>query len=75
MKIGTLAAGLAAMTMAVAPVAASAAANGPQRSATPLQGEGMVGENGLVWGLLGAAVLIVGIIIIADSDDDEPVSP
>ncbi len=80
MKTGTLAAGLAALTLATAPIAANAAqSNGTastlQRSATPVEGEGFVGEYGLIWGLLGVAAIIIGIILITDDDDDVPVSP
>ena len=67
----------AAIGLAAAPLAASAAA--PTRSATPVEGEELAGGNGsgataLVVGAIVAA-LVAGIIIVSDDGDDQPVSP
>ncbi len=77
MKFNKMAAGLAAASLAVAPVAAQAAdsvAPAVERiGATSENSEKLEGENGILIALLAAAAVIAGIIIIAD--DDEPTSP
>lgn len=63
----------AALAMIGAPVAAQAAA---ERSASPVKKSEELAGSGLVVGLIAAALVVVGIIVVADSDDgDEPVSP
>ncbi|GAA4041096.1 hypothetical protein [Parerythrobacter jejuensis] len=72
MKLKKMALGLAAMTMAVAPMGATAIAN--ERAIAPVTAESeLEGENGILIALLAAAAVIAGIIIIAD--DDEATSP
>ncbi|MEP2988595.1 MAG: hypothetical protein ABJN65_04395 [Parasphingorhabdus sp.] len=78
MKLNKMAAGIAAASLAVAPVAAQAAdsvAPAVERiGATSENSEKLEGENGILIALLAAAAVIAGIIIIADGDDD-PTSP
>lgn len=72
MKMKKMALGLAAMTMAVAPIGATAIAS--DRVAAPITSESQLeGENGILIAILAAAAVIAGIIIIAD--DDDPTSP
>lgn len=77
MKLYKMAAGIAAASLAVAPVAAQAVdsvAPAVERvSATSVNSEKLEGENGILIALLAAAAVIAGIIIIAD--DDDPTSP
>ena len=77
MKFGKLAAGMAALTLVAAPVAAQASdrvAPAVDRvAATSSSSEKLEGENGILIAVLAAAAVIAGIIIIAD--DDNPTSP
>lgn len=77
MKLNKIAAGFAAASLAVAPVAAQAAdsvAPALERVASSsADSEKLEGENGILIALLAAAAVIAGIIIIAD--DDDPTSP
>lgn len=70
MKLKSLAVGIAALAAAVAPVGASALA--AQRSAAPVEDANELQGTGLLLGIVAAAAVIAGIIIIAD--DSDPVS-
>ena len=79
MKLGKLAAAIAAVSLTTAPVMAQAT-----NTATPAKVERvgtskadeakLEGSNGILIAVLAAAAVIAGIIIIAD-DDDDPTSP
>ncbi len=77
MKFGKLAAGIAAVSLIAAPVAAqvsnSAAPAVERIGATSTSSEELEGGSGILIALLAAAAVIAGIIIIAD--DDDPTSP
>ncbi|MEH6790770.1 hypothetical protein [Parasphingorhabdus sp.] len=77
MKFGKLAAGIAAVSLVAAPVAAQATgslAPAVERvGAASASSEKLEGGNGILIGVLAAAAVIAGIIIIAD--DDDPTSP
>lgn len=77
MKFGKLAAGIAAVSLVAAPVAAQSAnsrATAVERiGADSVSSEKLEGENGILIALLAAAAVIAGIIIIAD--DNDPTSP
>ena len=71
-KTATVLGAAAAAAMIAAPVAAA------ERYSAPVAGENEIGleGSGLIIGLLAAAAVIVGIILITDSDDeDDAVSP
>lgn len=81
-KTMMIAAGTA--SVALAPIAATAAApvvpiSAAARSApTSVDDSDLRGKNssvGIIIALLAAALIIVGIVIAADSNDDNPVSP
>jgi len=78
MKFGKLAAGIAAISLVAAPVAAQSVNNVAPAvdrvAAQSSSSEELEGENGILIAVLAAAAVIAGIIIIAD-DDDEPTSP
>jgi hypothetical protein len=71
MRLKTIALGTAAAAMASAPVLASSLS--AERSDAPVANEAELGGDGMIIGILAAAAVIAGIIIIADGDDD-PVS-
>lgn len=71
-KLKTAAISLAAFSMVAAPVAASAASSAV--SATGGQSE-LEGNSSWLIGLLGLLAGVTAAIIIADDDDDAPVSP
>lgn len=72
MKIRTLTAAAAAVSLAATP--AIAEANFDQAIA-PVEGESeLEGNSGIIIAVLAAAAVIGGIIIAADGDDDDPVS-
>jgi hypothetical protein len=68
---------LAALSVVAAPVAASAAsAAGGASAVSVTDGEnGLEGNSSWLIGLLGLLVGVGAIILIADDDDDAPVSP
>ncbi len=71
MKIRTLAAATAAISLAATPAIAEASFD---RAIAPVEGESeLEGSSGIIIALLAAAAVIAGIIIAADGDDD-PVS-
>ncbi|MFZ9396140.1 MAG: hypothetical protein ACO25F_08795 [Erythrobacter sp.] len=72
MKIRTIAAAAAVLSLATAPAIAEASL---ARTSAPVEGESeMGGGSGLLIAILAAAAVIGGIVIAADGDDD-PVSP
>lgn len=73
MNFGKLAAGIAAVSLIAAPVAAQAAPAVERIAAKSASSEKLEGQNGILIALLAAAAVIAGIIIIAD--DDDPTSP
>ena len=77
MKFGKLAAGIAAVSLVAAPVAAQVAGSTApaveRLGAKSTSEEKLEGQNGILIALLAAAAVIAGIIIIAD--DDDPTSP
>ena len=72
MKLRTLAAATAVVSLAASPAIAETAF---QRTAAPVEGESELGGSGTLLALLAAAAVIGGIIIAADGSDDAPVSP
>lgn len=66
--------GLAALSVATAPVAASAV--GVERAIAPAEGENIAGVPSVLIGILAAAAVIGGIVIASDDDDNDdlPVS-
>ena len=68
---------LAATSMIAAPVAASAApAVGAVESISAVDGQSeLEGSSGWLLGLLALAAIIAGIVIAADNDKDNPVTP
>ena len=71
MKIRTVVAATAALSLAATPAIAEAAFD---RSIAPIEGESeLEGGSGVLIAVLAAAAVIGGIIILADGDDD-PVS-
>lgn len=72
MKLKSIALGLAALAAVAAPVGASALA--AERAAAPVgSANELEGDNGILIGVVAAAAIIAGIIIISD-DGDEPIS-
>lgn len=72
MKIRTLAAAAAVLSLATAPAIAEISLD---RTPAPVEGESEVGGgSGLLIAILAGAAVIAGIVIAAD-DDDAPVSP
>ena len=72
MKIRTLAAAAAVLSLATAPAIAEVSLD---RAQAPAEGESELGGSGLLIALLAGAAVITGIIIAADGSDDEPLSP
>lgn len=77
MNFGKLAAGIAAVSLIAAPVAAQAVnsvAPAVERvGGTSSSSEKLEGGNGILIAILAAAAVVAGIIIIAD--DNDPTSP
>lgn len=72
MKIRTLAAVAAVLSLATAPAIAEVSLD---RAPAPVEGESeLAGGSGLLIAVLAAAAVIAGIVIASDGDDD-PVSP
>ena len=70
MKIRSLAAAAAVLSLATAPAIAEVSY---ARTSAPVEGENEIG-GGMLLGVLAAAAIIAGIVIIADGDN-KPVSP
>ncbi len=75
--IKRMAIALAATSTVVAPVAASAApAVSGARAGSAIGGESALeGDSSWIIGLVGLLAGITAIVLIADNDDDAPVSP
>ena len=72
MKIRTIAATAAVLSLATAPAIAEVSLD---RTSAPVEGESEFGQSsGLLLAVLAAAAVIAGIVIASDGDDD-PVSP
>lgn len=69
--------GLAAMSIIASPIAASAATGvGNARATSSVSGANdLGGGSGWIIGLVGLLAGVAAIIIIANDDDDAPVSP
>lgn len=66
---------LAALSVIAAPVAASAASSAP-RAASAVDGASeLEGNSSWIIGLVGLLVGVGAIILVADNDEDSPVSP
>ncbi len=77
MKIRTVLAATAAVSLAASPAIAQA-----DRSIAPITGENALGNDddggsgvGIILALLAAAAIIAGIVIASDNDDDTPDLP
>ncbi len=73
MKFRTLAAAVAAVSLAATPAIAEATFD---RAAAPVESESEIGEgsSGTIIAIVAGVAIIAGIIIAADDDDDDPVS-
>ncbi|MEP3050242.1 MAG: hypothetical protein ABJP48_11750 [Erythrobacter sp.] len=72
MKIRTIVAATAALSLAATPAIAEASFD---RAGAPVEGESeLEGGSGIIIAILAAAAVIAGIIVVADGDDDEPFS-
>jgi len=69
--------GLAAVSIAIVPIAASAAPGMDGARATSAVGDGneLGGNSGWIIGLIGLLAGVAAIIIIDKNDDDAPTSP
>ena len=65
---------LAAISVVAAPVAASAA-SGVRATSTATGASELEGNSSWIIGLIGLLAGVTAIILIADDDDDAPVSP
>ena len=70
MKIRTMAAAAAALTLAAAPAVAEVSFD---RTSAPVEGESELG-GGAILGALAVAAIIAGIIVAADTDEDVAIS-
>lgn len=71
MKIRTMAAAAAALSLAAAPAVAEVSFD---RASAPVEGESELG-GGAILGALAIAAIIAGIVIAASDEDTDPVSP
>jgi len=72
MKFRNLALATAALSLAASPAIAEAAF---ERTVAPVEAESEIqGSSGILIAVLAGAAIIGGIILIADNDDDDPVS-
>ncbi|MXO84667.1 hypothetical protein GRI38_01285 [Altererythrobacter aurantiacus] len=70
MKFRTIAASLAAVSLAAAPAVAQF-----ERSAAPVEGQSELAEGStLLWSAVAIAAFVGAVILVTDDDDDEPVS-
>ena len=70
MKIRTMAAAAAALSLVAAPAVAEI---GADRAAAPVEDESELG-GGVILGVAAVVAIIGGIIIAADTEDDTPIS-
>ncbi|MEM1196178.1 MAG: hypothetical protein AAGH57_08755 [Pseudomonadota bacterium] len=71
MKIRNAPLAAAALALAAGPVLAQATF---ERASAPVDAESKMGGSSLIIGVLAASAIIAGIIVAADSDDEEGVS-
>ncbi len=71
MKFRNIALATAALSLATAPAIAQANFD---RASAPIEGESEFEGNGIILGVLAAAAIIAGIVIIADDGNDDSVS-
>ncbi|MEP2235593.1 MAG: hypothetical protein ABJM58_01925 [Alteripontixanthobacter sp.] len=75
MKIGTIAAAAAALTLTASPVLAQSNVDRmPAPVEAPAELGGETDGSAIILALLAAAAIIAGIIIAADGDDDDALS-
>ena len=65
----------AAMSVVAAPVAASAASSAPRAASVAAGANELEGNSSWIIGLVGLLVGVGAIILVADNDEDSPVSP
>ena len=65
----------AALSVVAAPVAASAAASAPRAASVVDGASELEGNSSWIIGLVGLLVGVGAIILVADNDEDSPVSP
>lgn len=66
---------LATLSVIAAPVAASAASAAPRAASVAAGANALEGNSSWIIGLVGLLAGIGAIIIVADKDEDSPVSP
>ncbi|MCP9222498.1 hypothetical protein MKP08_07035 [Erythrobacter sp. LQ02-29] len=72
MKTRILTAAATALALVSVPTMAQAEVS---RDAAPVEGESnLAGGSGVIIGILAVAAIIAGIVVAADSDDEEPIS-
>lgn len=72
MKFRNFAVATAAISLAASPAIAEVASD---RAAAPVEGQSeLEGKSGLLIALLAAAAIIAGIVVAADSGDDDAIS-
>ncbi|HAU22101.1 MAG TPA: hypothetical protein DCS24_05820 [Erythrobacter sp.] len=72
MKLRTLAAATAVVSLAASPAIAETAF---ERTAAPVEGRSEMGGSGTLLAVLAAAAVLAGIVVAAGGGDDTPVSP
>lgn len=76
MKIRTMAAAAAALSLVAAPAVAEVSFD---RASAPVEGEdGLEGSGGAILGVLGIGLIVTGVLVATDvigGDDEEGVSP
>ena len=65
----------AALSVVAAPVAASAASSAPRAASATAGANALEGNSSWIIGRVGLLVGVGAIILVADKDDDSPVSP
>lgn len=65
----------AVLSVVAAPVAASAAASAPRAASVVDGASELEGNSSWIIGLVGLLVGVGAIILVADNDEDSPVSP
>ena len=65
----------AALSVVAAPVAASAASSAPRAASVAADANELEGNSSWIIGLVGLLVGVGAIILVADNDEDSPVSP
>lgn len=65
----------AALSVVAAPVAASAASSAPRAASVAADANELEGNSSWIIGLVGLLVGVGAIILVANNDEDSPVSP